>query len=56
MQYFHVLSAADGCQEGIQDTAEFNRQYILREMRSGHCTCDYEHMYPDTCPQDQVCG
>jgi len=46
-------TAADGCQEGIQDTAEFNRLYILREMRDGRCTCDYEHMYPESCPTNQ---
>ncbi|XP_067942744.1 neuroendocrine protein 7B2-like [Watersipora subatra] len=43
-------TAADGCQERIPDTAEFNRDYVLAQMKEGYCGCDYEHMEEESCP------
>lgn len=43
------LAKEDGCQEGILDTAEFNREYLHDEMVAGDCSCDYEHMNEDFC-------
>nr|CAX74242.1 Neuroendocrine 7B2 precursor [Schistosoma japonicum] len=36
------------CDHGIEDTIEFNRNWIIRKMENGECSCDNEHM--DSCP------
>ncbi|CAH8448978.1 unnamed protein product [Schistosoma turkestanicum] len=36
------------CDHDIEDTIEFNRQWILSKMQNGECSCDSEHM--DNCP------
>ncbi|CAH8832412.1 unnamed protein product [Trichobilharzia szidati] len=36
------------CDHDIEDTIEFNREWILRKMQNGECSCDNEHM--DSCP------
>lgn len=43
-------AATDRCQEGVPDTEEFNRMYILRQMELGTCPCDSEHNSERSCP------
>jgi len=42
---------ADGCDEGVVDTAEAQKKYIHNLMKTGQCTCDREHMFQ--CPSDE---
>lgn len=44
-------TAADGCDEGVEDTAEAQKNYIHNLMKTGQCTCDREHMFE--CPSDE---
>nr|CDS28167.1 neuroendocrine protein 7b2 [Hymenolepis microstoma] len=37
-------SFATPCDMGIENTAEFNKRWIVEKMESGECTCDDEHM------------
>ncbi|XP_074662047.1 uncharacterized protein LOC141914684 [Tubulanus polymorphus] len=39
------------CVKGVEDTAEYNRKYILDQQESGVCACDSEHM--KHCPENQ---
>jgi len=34
----------DGCQTDVQDTEEYNRNWILEKQQRGECPCDREHM------------
>jgi len=43
-------TSEDGCDEGVQDTAEAQKKYIGNLMKTGQCTCDKEHMFQ--CPSD----
>ncbi|KAH9284350.1 hypothetical protein ECG_02698 [Echinococcus granulosus] len=40
---------ATPCDGGVVNTAEFNRNWILRRMQNGECLCDEEHM--ESCPR-----
>lgn len=40
----------DGCQEGVEDTAEVQKSWIATMERKGMCSCDTEHMFD--CPKD----
>jgi len=53
------MTAEDGCDEDIDDTADTQKKWIDGMMKSGKCSCDEEHMFE--CPQqlntiDQVKG
>ena len=49
---FYVISTEDkNCRNDVEDTAEFNRKYILAQQVSGYCSCDSEHM--KHCPKDK---
>lgn len=39
----------DGCHEMIEDTAEFQQEWILKMQKKGMCDCDEEHMF--RCPK-----
>jgi len=42
------VSAEDGCQELIEDTADMQKAWIEKMMEKGLCSCDEEHMFD--CP------
>ncbi|VDM22125.1 unnamed protein product [Hydatigera taeniaeformis] len=46
---YDPATLATPCDEGVVNTAEFNRNWILRKMRNGECLCDEEHM--ESCPR-----
>lgn len=35
---------ATPCDRDVENTAEFNRNWILQKMENGECSCDQEHM------------
>ncbi|VUZ40664.1 unnamed protein product [Hymenolepis diminuta] len=35
---------ATPCDKDIENTAEFNKHWIVEKMKNGECTCDTEHM------------
>jgi len=41
-------TSANGCQEGIKDTMEFQKKWITGLQQEGYCSCDHEHM--SDCP------
>jgi len=43
-------SAANGCDEGVEDTAEAQKSLISRMQAEGFCTCDQEHMFDCQAP------
>lgn len=46
------LTSKDGCQEGIEDTADVQKEWINNMQQHGYCTCDHEHMFD--CPDIQA--
>ena len=45
-----VFVAEDGCDEFVDDSAEFQRKWIWKMQEKGMCACDEEHMFH--CPKD----
>ncbi|KAM7535764.1 hypothetical protein Aperf_G00000101892 [Anoplocephala perfoliata] len=35
---------ATPCDKGVENTVDFNRNWILQKMQNGECSCDQEHM------------
>jgi hypothetical protein len=46
------LTSEDGCQEGIEDSADVQKEWINNMQQHGYCTCDHEHMFD--CPDIQT--
>lgn len=44
------FTAEDGCDEFVDDSAEFQRKWIWKMQEKGMCACDEEHMFH--CPKD----
>jgi hypothetical protein len=44
------FEAKDGCQDFVDDSAEFQRKWIWKMQQEGMCACDEEHMFH--CPKD----
>jgi len=44
------FTAKDGCQDFVEDSAEFQRKWIWKMQQEGMCACDEEHMFH--CPKD----
>jgi len=39
------LTSEDGCQDGIEDTADAQKEWISNMQLHGYCSCDHEHMF-----------
>ena len=44
-----LISAENGCDEFVDDSAEFQRKWIWKMQEKGMCACDEEHMFH--CPK-----
>jgi len=44
------FTSANGCDEGVEDTADAQKSLISRMQAEGFCTCDQEHMFDCQAP------
>jgi hypothetical protein len=45
-------TSEDGCEEDIEDSAEFHKEWISSMQKHGYCSCDPEHMFE--CPDNKA--